>query len=471
MSLSKARQLREQRAKLVADAQALIPAEGQPLTPENRGNFKKMMDDADALKGDIDLIERSEAQENELRTTQKPPEARIDVNVNNPAAPDRAASVSEYRTALRKHGVAGIEKLRPETRTVVESLNESYWDACKDYLRHDLQGMAPEKREIFLGLKPEYRDMGVGTNTLGGYFVPQGFVYEIEEALKFYGGMLEASRRLPTATGQPLPFPTSNDTGTVGELIGEGVQVNTGDVTIGHILLGAYKYSTKMVKVSLELLQDSAFDLESYLKGEFALRLGRILNTHFTTGTGSSQPNGLVTAAIAQNGSPQAWAAGSGPGIPVIAAGSAANTGGAETGATSIGSADFVNIEHSVDRLYRQGAQYMMHDLTLRSAKTILDKYGRPLWTPGMANNAPDMINGYSYVINNDMAPIAASAVSVLFGKLNKYLIRDVRELAILRLNERFADYGQVAFIGFARKDGNLIDAGTHPVNYLIQHS
>lgn len=81
------------------------------------------------------------------------------------------------------------------------------------------------------------------------------------------------------------------------------------------------------------------------------------------------------------------------------------------------------------------------------------------------------MINGYPYYVNNDMATIGASNKTVLFGQLKKYKIRRVKELSVVKLVERFADYGQIALLGFARYDGNLLDAGTHPVKYLVQHS
>ena len=115
----------------------------------------------------------------------------------------------------------------------------------------------------------------------------------------------------------------------------------------------------------------------------------------------------------------------------------------------------------------------MFHDQTIAAVKKIKDKYGRPLWQPGLANNAPDTINGYPYVANNDMDALQTGATSpvvvkktAIFGQLPKYLIRRVKGLSILRLEERFAEFGQVAFLGFARYDGNLLDAGTHPVVY-----
>jgi HK97 family phage major capsid protein len=239
----------------------------------------------------------------------------------------------------------------------------------------------------------------------------------------------------------------------VGEIVGEGQQVSTQDVSVGHIMFGAFKFSTKMVKVSLELMQDSAFDMENFLADNFGQRLGRILNTKFTLGVGTTEPLGIITAATA------------GP----TAVGSSTNTGGSETGGTSIGTTDLVELEHSVDPAYRRGARYMMHDLTLKKIKELLDKYGHPIWLPGIAAGAPDTILGYPYSINNDMATIAVNAKTVAFGRLDKYLIRRVKDLAVLRLVERFADYGQVAFIGFARYDGNLLDAGTRPVKYLAQ--
>src|SRR6185437_6924335 len=136
-----------------------------------------------------------------------------------------------------------------------------------------------------------------------------------------------------------------------------------------------------------------------------------------------------------------------------------------------VGYIDLVNLEHSLDILYRMGASYMMHDGTLRFIKTLKDKFGHPLWMPGMAVGKPDTILGYKYWINNDMAQLGAGNKSVLFGQMDKYLIRRVKEMSILRLVERFADFGQVAFLGFARYDGNLLDAGTHPVRYLQNHA
>jgi HK97 family phage major capsid protein len=474
MNLTRARELREERSRLFNEGRSAYDA--SPKSKEDETKFNLVLDKVDQLKGKIDWEERIDNIEAEMRGSTRPPAGAVD-----PGSPETLSHVAEYRKAEKRHGVKAITTVRAEVRQTVENLNADYWEAMRLYLGCAPGELPPEARNILggshEGLKGlgcgsakeltarfEKRDMGTGGgNALqgvgAGYFVPVGFVDEIEEAMKWYGDMLRSSTMMRTATGQPLPYPTDNDTSNTGELVGENKQVSEQDVTIGSIEFNAWKYSTKMIKVSIELLQDSAFDLEGYVKGKFAERLGRILNTHFTVGTGASQPNGILTAAT------QAQLNGN----PYLAIGSSANDGSGSTGGTTIGTDDLVNLEHSVDKAYRRGSAYMANDTTIRLLKTLKDKYGRPIWLPGIAINAPDTINGYEYFTNNDLPTVALNAKTMLFGALKKYLIRAVKELAILRLNERYADYGQVAFIGFARYDGDLLDAGTHPVSYLQQ--
>lgn len=427
MNLTKARELRQERARKIAEARATWDASKNTKDDETR--LDAALADAEAMKTQIDREERLEAVEIELRGTAKPP----------------AGSIIDPT----KTGPANDEARQKQYREV--------WNRCMRFDgpgEYGFRGVSAEDRRLM----QEFRDMGTGGgNALqgsgGGYFVPVGFVDKVEDAMKWYGDMLQAATIMTTATGQPLPYPTDNDTGTVGELVGEAVQVSTADLTLGNLTLNAYKYSTKMVKVSIELLQDSAFDLESYLTGKFAERTGRILNTHFTTGTGTSQPKGIIVAATA------------GP----TAVGSSGNDGGSGTAANSIGTDDLIELEHSVDKAYRKGSSYMANDSTIKAIKKLKDKYGRPIWLPGLAVASPDTILDYPYWTNNDMAAIATTAKTVLFGRIDKYLIRKVKEMSVLRLVERFADFGQVAFIGFSRYDGNLLDAGTHPVKYLVQ--
>jgi HK97 family phage major capsid protein len=399
----KSRELRAERAALVAQAQAMLNS--TVLTAEKRAQFDAMMKDADVMKADIDRYESLAQVQAELRSTVTPPNGQI-------GGVEDATDGKELRSAFRSYLKTGSQAAIRELRDNTDAMN-------------------------------------TGTGSEGGFFVPQGFQYEIETALKAFGGMREASRLLPTATGNVLPYPTSNDTSTVGEIVNENAPVDKAIATIGHINLNAYKYSTKMVQVSLELMQDSAFDIEAYLKEQFVIRLGRITNQHFTTGTGTSQPNGIVTAATQ----------------------GAVNTGDTTNAGSDIGTIgynDLVNIEHSVDPAYRKGSKFMLNDSSLKAIKLLKDTLGRPLFMAGLTEKSPDTILGYPFVINQDMASLGSNAKPVLFGKLDKYIIRSVKELSVLRLNERFADFGQVAFLGFARYDGNLLDAGTHPVKYLV---
>jgi HK97 family phage major capsid protein len=446
------RELREKRVRLHEEAKLLLPATGK-MSAENSRKFDVIMSEIDELGREVRRLEAAEDVNTrwndvdaELRRTQRPPESRI---IGDGDGFDEAVNSQADRRHRR---------------------------AFRNFLRH---GLHPDSSGRFKGLNAddlavmqrhaESRDLSVGTNASGGYFVPQGFVYELERALKAYGMMLEAASSFDTETGNPMPWPTENDTSNMAEIVAEGQQVSVGDMAIGSLTFGAFKYSTRMVKVSIELIQDSAFDIDQYLISAFSVRLGRKLNRDFTVGAGTTEPKGIVTCVVANNGSAQTWGAGSGNGVPLVAAGSSGNTGGSETGVTSIGSDDLVNLEHSVDRAYRKNGAYMMSDSTLRSLKQILDKYGRPLWQLSISAGVPDKINGYPYYVNEDMAAVATGNVTVLFGDFSKYKYRRVRQIQVLRLTERFADYGQVAFLGFARYDGNLLDAGTKPVTYLKQ--
>lgn len=468
-----------------------------------KGTLCALTAERDEIIADNEREARQGDLERELGSSQRPPQA----DPNAGRGGDRATHIQIYDRALQRHGVVvtkrggqlnfknlGLENVHSDVRATIEDLNRRYFDSLKRYwmafLLGDTNRCSADDRSIVFGQHEEFRgfltepqltdrekrDMGIGTLTLGGYFVPKGFVYDVEEALKYYGPMLLTSEIMDTATGQPLPYPTDNDTTIMGELVGEGQQVTEKDVLISQVLFGAWKFSSKMVKLSLELMQDSAFDMETYIKRKLAIRIGRIYNNQFTVGTGTNSPNGIVTAVVAACGTPSTtpWTgSNNGYGIPLIAAGSSGNDGGGETGGTSIGSADLDNLEHTVDPLYRRGAGYMFHDQTLRRIKILLDKYGRPLWKPSVASAEPDEINSYPYYINNDMTPVPATATTnqntVLFGQLDKYVIRRVKELGIITLRERFADYGQLALIGFSRADGQLLDAGTHPICYLQQ--
>jgi HK97 family phage major capsid protein len=414
-------QLEERKLELATQMRACFPENGSMSTAQKR-RYDELAEELHDVQSNIISLKRSEA-----RLVGRPPENLI----GEPVRPERAGE-KRYRTAFRNYLRSGFNGVQ-----------------------FGLPRLSEEDRDT---LRFEKRDMEVGSPTASiptSVFVPQGFVYDVDVAMKYYGPMTTVAKILPTATGQPLPYPTANDTANAASIIGEAQQVSELDVTIGNIVFGAWKYTSGLVKVSLELLQDSAFDIDAFLKEQFAIRFGRGLNTAFTNGlgSGSSQPMGFMTAATA------------GP----TAIGSSTNTGGSEDGSTSIGTKDITNLIQSVDPWYRPGSAFLMHDETRAFLEGLLDKYGRPLFVPNPQSGRLESLYGYPVYINNDMATIAANAKTVAFGQFQKYLIRKVKDMSVIRLVERFADYGEVGFIGFARYDGNLIDAGTHPIKYLVQ--
>lgn len=302
-------------------------------------------------------------------------------------------------------------------------------------------GLSAEERELAL---PRFQNaQSTGSNTGGGYTVPTGFYDELMDAEKAYGGMLETAFVFDTSTGNSLPIPTDNDTSNSGAILSENTQVGNQDVTFGAVTLNAYTYTSKLVLVSNQLLQDSAFNLDGFLSNKLGTRIARAINTHFTTGDGSSKPTGAVTAATL-------------------------GATGANGETASVIFDDLIELEHSVDPAYRKGARYMMSDSSLKIIKKLKDSQGRYLWMPGMPiAKEPDTINGYQYTVNQDMPAMATSAKSVLFGDFSKYFIRRVAGVQVLRLTERYADYNQTGFLAFQRWDGNLVDAGTHPLKYF----
>lgn len=467
MSLSKAKELREKRGKIAADMTVLL-SEGT-LDAEKRQKFDAMDAEQKQLKADIDRIEANEVLEAELRGSNRPNNEQVG---RRPGELSKEERDKEYRKVFFRAMKQG--HVRGDYNTGIVR-----WTGDPN---PDKQFLDEYRSQRLI----EIRDQEAGTQSIsytqgaaGGYFVPAGFVYDVEIATKYFCPMADGSviRILETATGNVLPYPTNNDTNEAWTIIGEASQVvdqgqtpnystpgttpsgQPGNLTMGVVNFGAWKGSTGLVRVSLELLQDSAFDLEDFLKNAFAVRLGRGYEYYLTRGSGVNQPTGILTAVVASGVS------------PVIATGSATNDGSSNTGANSIGTNDLIALEHSVDPSYRRGGKFLLNDSTLKTVKQLLDKYGRPLWVPGIAVNAPDTILGYEYVINQSMPSIAAAANTVLFGSLQKFIMRKVRDLGVLRLDERFADYGEVAFIGFSRIDSNLVDAGTHPIGYLQQHS
>lgn len=295
--------------------------------------------------------------------------------------------------------------------------------------------------------------MSTGTGSEGGYTVQTTVAAELIKAMKAYGGMRAAATVFGTSEGNPMNWPTMDDTGNVGELVAENAAAASQDAAFGTVGLNVFKFSSKVVTVPLELLQDSQVDIEQTVVALLAERLARIQNTYFTTGTGTSQPRGIVTAA---------------------GVGKVCTTGSTVT----FGYDDLVDLEHSIDPAYRNlpGVGYMLNDAALKVVRKIKDSSGRPIFVPGyeagamIEGGAPSTIMGRPVTINQDIAVPAANAKSVLFGVLSNYRIRDVMSATLFRFTDSFyTKNGQVGFLAWQRAGGNLLDVSGATVKYLQQ--
>jgi len=280
----------------------------------------------------------------------------------------------------------------------------------------------------------EERAQSVGTDSAGGYLVPQGFQAELEKTLLAYGGVRRVARIVRTASGNDLPWPTVDDTGNAGVLLAENAAISETAVTFGSKTFGAYKYSSGSVLVSSELMTDSFTDLASEVGGMLGERLGRITSQHFTSGDGSSKPEGATVGSTA--------------GITAASA-------------TAIDPDELFNLIHELDPAYRDSpsAGLMMKDSTLLLVRKLKDGNDQYLWQEGMSVGEPDRLLGYPIVINQDMPAATTGLVSILFGDWSKMIVRDVANVRVIRLDERYRDNDQTGFIAFSRHDSGVIQS------------
>lgn len=401
-------ELRTQRASLIEQSKEILgkaEAEGRSLNAEETVSFDKIHVAAEEIRGQYERVEKQAAAESELNESR----GRIaDANETKVVSADEA-----------------------ESRNVKEA------DAFRAWLIRGENGLTTEQRQIM----SEKRAQSVGTTTAGGYTVPEGFAGKLEASMLAFGGMREIATVIKTASGNALPFPTANDTAQKGAILAENAQVATQDVTFGVVQLDAYKYSSKLVLVSIELLQDSGIDIESTIAGMLGERLARIHNDHFTTGTGSSQPNGAMTAA---------------------------GTGVTAASASAITADELIDLFHSVDPAYRGNAKWMLNDATVKVIRKLKDADNQYIWQPGLQVGVADSLLGKPVSVNQSVATIATTAKVIGFGDFSKYLVRDVIGTQVVQLRERYADYHQVGFLAFNRADGDMLDAGTDPVKVLV---
>lgn len=380
------------------DITAAAEKEGRDWTAEERTNYDAAEARLDEVSGDIERLERKAKLEKIDREHEVIPTSGKDDDTEGRGGDD---TVKRYAETFELFLRSGADELDPD-----------------------------QKRLLRTGFSKIDRAQGTVPGTAGGYLVPEGFRNTMTETMKAFGGLIGLATVINTDTGQDLPWPTNDDTGNEGALLSQNTQVTEQDVDFGERELKAYTFTSKLVRVAIQLLQDGAFSLDSWLPMKLGERIGRAVAGYLCTGTGIDQPEGITTN---------------------LTVGKQGTTG--QT--TSIIYDDLIDLEHSVDPAYRTRAEYLMHDQMLKVIRKLKDGDGRPLWVPVPAPGFPATINGFSYAIDNKMPTPAADAKTIVFGDIKAgYIVRQVRGVQVMRLTERYADYLQVGFLGFSRVDG-----------------
>lgn len=419
------KELREQAAKTLTEARSMLDAISDKSTKEQRAEAEQAVDKA--------LVETSEI------------EARAERFEKLEVAEKRA---DEARDREERHA---REAKRPgvDAAVAAQGGDMDYRSAFHAYLRAEGQmgAMDAEARSVlsrgYTNVEQRAQTTAV---TAGGYTVPTELMNILIKSMAAWGPMYseDVATVLTTTGGGQITMPTVNDTASTAGAHTEGATLTDDggkDVVFGQKVLEAFAYDTEWLRVSKELADDSIFAMEQVLGDLLGERLGRIANLQLTVGTGSSAPNGVVTASS----------------LGKTAAGIAAITGD-----------EIVDLIHSVDPAYRMGpkTQFMFNDSTLAAIRKLKDGQGNYLWQMGnVQQGQPGTLLGYTYRINQAMASLATGQKVMLFGDMGKYYVRKVGAPLIGALQDKdfWPGFGVA---GYVRFDGELSD--TAAVKHLI---
>ncbi len=382
-------ELRAKRAKAWDAAKAFLDskrgADGL-LSAEDVATYEKMEADVVNLGKEIDRLERQQALDAELNRA-----------VNTPITGKPAAPAGEEKTG----------------RATAE-YRKSFWNVMRSKM---------PSPEVMNALQ-------VGTDSEGGYLVPDEFERTLVEALEEQNIFRTLAHVIQTSSGD-RKIPVVASKGSASWVDEEGA-IPESDDSFGQISIGAYKLGT-MIKVSEELLNDSVFDLEAYISREFARRIGNKEEEAFFTGDGTGKPLGVL-----------------------------AETGGAEVGVTAAAAAAFTADEifdlfYSLKAPYRRSAVFVMNDASVKALRKLKDNNGQYLWQPSLTAGAPDTLLNRPVYTSAFMPALAAGVKSILFGDLSYYWVADRQGRSFRRLGELYAPTGQVGFLATQRVDGRLI--------------
>ena len=381
--------LREKRAKAWDAAKAFLDskrgADGM-LSAEDAATYDKMEADVINLGKEVERLERQAAIDGELA---KP-------------------------TAQPMTGKPGADNAKGKTGRASDEYASAFWHAMRDKaITHEV-----------------YNALEVGTDSEGGYLVPDEFQRTLIEALQEQNIFRQLAHVITTSSGD-RKIPVVASKGTASWIDEEGAYPESDDA-FTQVSIGAYKLAT-MIKVSEELLNDSAFDMPSYIAREFARRIGAAEEEAFFTGNGTGKPLGILAA-----------------------------TGGAETGvtaasATAVTMDEVMDLFYSLRAPYRRKSAFIMNDATVKALRKLKNGNGDYIWQPSVTAGQPDTLLNRPVYTSSFMPAIAAGAKSILFGDLSYYWVADRTSRSFKRLNELYAATGQVGFLSSERVDGKLI--------------
>ena len=386
--MSKIAEMRQKRGEMWDKAKTFLHEhtdENGMMNAEDAAEYERMEQEIDNYGAAIDREERAERLERELNApTSKTLSSRPE---QTPAARTGTAS-NEYKAA--------------------------FWNMVR-------------KRN---GINTAINALQVGTDSEGGYLVPDEYERRLIESLADANVLRGLCTTIRTENGdRRIPLVTGH--GTAAWVEEEGI-IPESDDTFGMIALGAHKVAT-IIKVSDELLQDSVFDVESYITKQFGQRIGGAEEIAFLTGDGVAKPTGLLH-----------------------------DTNGAQVGVTTAGASittdDLLDLVHSVREVYRHKAVFLMNDSTKKAIRKLKDGNGRPLWDPSVREGDPDVLLGHRVIHCAAMPDIGAGTKPVLFGDFTGYWIADRQGRSFQRLNELYASTGQVGFRATQRVDGRLVE-------------
>lgn len=386
--MKKILELREKRAKAWEAAKAFLDSKRGGdglLSAEDTAAYEKMEQEVVDLGKEIERLER---------------QAAIDAELNKP--------VSEPITNKPNNNPDGEEKKGRAT----DKYKKTFWNAMRRKNFYDVENA-----------------LQVGTDSEGGYLVPDEFEHTLVEALEEENFFRSIATVIQTSSGD-RKIPVVATKGTASWIDEEGAYPESDD-SFGQVSIGAYKVAT-MLKVSDELLNDSVFDLEAYISKEFGRRIGAKEEEAFFTGDGKGKPTGIFSA-----------------------------TGGASDGVTTAAAGitfdDVMDLFYAVKSPYRKKAVWVLNDTTVKALRKLKDNNGNYIWQPSVQAGQPDMILNRPYHTSAYVPEVAAGAKVMAFGDFSYYWIADRQGRSFKRLNELFAANGQVGFLASQRVDGKLI--------------